>query len=370
MTSQHPQPGESIVVGMSGGVDSSVAALLLKRAGAAVRGLFMRCWEDQSGDCPAGADAVAAAAAADAIGIELDVVDLVGDYRREVFAGFLDELRAGRTPNPDVWCNANIKFASFARIAAARYGATRIATGHYARIDGVRQRLLKAEAEGKDQTYFLYRLDRNQLAQSLFPLGDLPTKAQVRSIAREAGLPTAERRESMGICFIGKRPFREFVSEHIRPQSGAIVDEHGRQIGTHDGVHLYTIGQRGGLGLGGEGPPWYVAGKDCATNTITAVRGRNHRLLYCRRVRLRQTSWVAGRPPPCNWVYTCRFRHRMEPAPCTLEQAGAETATVAFADEQAAVAPGQALVVYDGIDCLGGGTIETTDLAARPAGRG
>ena len=352
------EKGNRIVVGMSGGVDSSVAALLLKRAGHDVRGLFMRCWED-AGDCPAGEDAAAAAAAAAAVGIELDAVDLVADYRREVFAGFLAELRAGRTPNPDVWCNARIKFSAFAQLAGREHGAERIATGHYARIDPAGPRLLRAEDENKDQTYFLYRLRRPELEQALFPLGGM-LKAEVRALARAAGLPTAERRESMGICFIGKRPLRQFLAEHIPERPGAILDERGRRIGEHAGAHLYTIGQRSGLGLGGAGAPWYVAGKDIEANTVTAVRGSRHRLLLCGRVRLIDASWVSGRPPPPNWVYTCRLRHRMEPAPCTLEHAAAGRATVAFAAGQAAVAAGQALVVYDGINCLGGGTIDET----------
>ena len=342
---------------MSGGVDSSVAALLLVRAGHEVRGLFMRCWEDESERCPAGQDAAAAAAAADAIGIELDCVDLAEEYRREVFAGFLDELRAGRTPNPDVWCNARIKFSAFLRVARAGHGAELIATGHYARVDPAGGGLLKSEDEIKDQTYFLYRLQQQQLQQALFPLGGM-LKSQVRAAAAAAGLPTASRPESMGICFIGRRPFREFVAEHIPCRRGGIVDEQGRPIGEHDGSHLYTIGQRTGLGLGGEGPPWYVAGKDIATNTLLAVRGADHRLLYAGRVQIIDACWVAGAPPPTGWVYTCRLRHRMEPAPCTLEEAADGRATVAFAEPQRAVAAGQALVLYDGIRCLGGGTID------------
>ena len=364
---QQARKGTRIVVGMSGGVDSSMAALLLARAGHDVRGLFMRCWEDGSGDCPAGPDAAAAAAAAAAIGIELDVVDLVAEYRQQVFSGFLDELRAGRTPNPDVWCNARIKFSAFLQAARSQYGAERIATGHYARIDRQGPRLLKAEDERKDQTYFLYRLGRQQLEQALFPLGGL-LKSQVRAAAAEAGLPTAARPESMGICFIGKRPFRQFIAEHIPCRAGAILDEGGRRIGEHEGAHLYTVGQRAGLGLGGAGPPWYVAGKDIAANTIVAVRGADHPLLAAGRVHLIDTSWVSGRPPPARWVYTCRLRHRMEPAPCTIEQVAPGRATVAFAAVQTAVAPGQALVLYDGISCLGGGTIDEVFAAGSAGG--
>lgn len=350
-----------VAVGMSGGVDSSVAALLLKRAGHDVTGVFIRSWEDD-GECPAGEDAVAAAAAAEAIGVDLEAADFTAEYRGRVFEGFLDELRAGNTPNPDVWCNSAVKFGAFAERALGPLGADRIATGHYARA-GKGGELLKAEDESKDQTYFLYRLSGDVLSRALFPLGGIP-KREVRAIAREAGLPNSERRESMGICFVGKRRLEDFLAPHIEPRPGRVVDDAGSEVGRHRGLHLHTIGQRKGLGIGGPGEPWYVASKDLDRNEITVVRGREHPLLFSGGARLRDCSWVADRPPKSNWVYTCRLRHRMEPEPCTLASAGGGEAEVAFAAPQWAVAPGQAAVLYDGLRCLGGGTIDESLPAA------
>ncbi len=355
-----------IAVGMSGGVDSSVTALLLKRAGHDVRGLFMRCWEEDDGSCPAGEDATAAAAAAAAIGIDLDVVDLVDEYRSEVFEGFLDELRAGRTPNPDVWCNARIKFDAFRRIALERFGADMVATGHYARIGHPGPRLLKPEDETKDQTYFLYRVHAAALGQALFPLGGM-LKRDVRAAAAAASLPTAHRRESMGICFIGKRPFSVFVERSIPARPGPLLDDRGRQVGEHRGAHLYTIGQRSGLGLGGPGEPWYVAAKDMKANEVTVVRGRSHPLLYADCARLTDATWIGGRPPHESWVLTGRLRHGMEPAPCTVTAAKGASATLAFAEPQLAIAPGQAAVLYDGTECLGGGTVAAAWSGQRAA---
>lgn len=354
------QKDGKIVVGMSGGVDSSLTALLLKQAGYRVHGLFMRCWEDDDGNCPAGADAVAAAATADAIGIELDVVDLVSEYKKRIFSEFIALLRAGYTPNPDVWCNSVIKFSEFRKIAIERYGATVVATGHYARIDRQCQRLLKAEDGIKDQTYFLHRLQSKLFDQIMFPLGELH-KRQVKQQALQAKLPTATRKESMGICFIGKRPFREFIAEYIEPRAGEIVDENGKSVGSHQGAHLYTIGQRSGLGISSPTEPWYVAQKDIEKNTITVVRGREHPLLYSRRLKLAQMSWV-NQPPPPDWVLTCRIRHQMEVEPCTLQDISENEVTVVFARPQWAAALGQAAVLYDGIECLGGGTIMTASI--------
>lgn len=358
--SRSPPPGRRlrIAVGMSGGVDSSLAAHLLKQAGHDVVGVFIRSWEDD-GQCPAGQDAVAAAAAADHIGIGLEAADFVAEYREQVFAGFLAELRAGRTPNPDVWCNAIIKFHAFADLALDTLGVDAIATGHYARIGAAGTTLLKAEDEAKDQTYFLYRLRRERLAQVRFPLGGL-RKPAVRAMARAAGLPTAERRESMGICFVGQRPFREFVADYIAPRPGQLVSPDGAVVGAHEGAHLYTIGQRRGLGLGGAGEPWYVVAKDMAANTVTVVRGRRDPALLARQLELEECHWLTARRPRRNWVYTCRHRHRMEPAPCILTAVGDTGARVEFAAPQWGIAPGQAGVLYDGIACLGGGTIART----------
>ena len=351
--------GKRVAVGMSGGVDSSLAAWLLRQAGYDVIGVFIRCWEDD-GRCPAGADATAAAAAATAIGIELETVDFGAAYQSRVFAGFIAELRAGRTPNPDLWCNAEVKFTLFPRYAREHFGAELIATGHYAQTTPADQRLAKAEDENKDQTYFLYRLSADQLARACFPIGGM-LKSEVRRAARAAHLPTANRPESMGICFVGKRSFRDFVGNFLPPQTGALVDAAGTEVGEHDGAHFYTIGQRAGLGLGGAGAPWYVAAKDMAANSVTVVRGRDHPLLLTRSVRVAQLSWLAGTPPADGWVYSCRLRHRMEPAPCTWQGIDADgTAVISFAQSQWGVAPGQAAVMYDGKFCLGGGTIMAT----------
>ena len=353
--------GLKVAVGMSGGVDSSVAALLLKRAGHDVLGVFIRSWEDD-GECPAGEDAVAAAAAADAVGVDLEFVDFTKEYRDRVFSSFLDELRAGNTPNPDVWCNAVVKFGAFAEHALDTLGVDRFATGHYARIGSGGQALLKSEDEAKDQTYFLYRVTKDTLSKAIFPVGSLP-KREVRDIAGEAGLPNHDRPESMGICFVGKRRLKDFLEPYIPSVPGPIVDDQGAVIGEHAGAHLYTIGQRQGLGLGGPGEPWYVSAKDVSRNEVVAVRGRGHPALLSSGVLLRDCSWVAGSPPKDGWVYTCRLRHGMEPAPCTLKKSGDSRATVGFAAPQWGVAPGQAAVLYDGLLCLGGGAIDRSRLA-------
>lgn len=347
-----------VAVGMSGGVDSSVAALLLKRAGHEVTGVFIRSWEDADGSCPAGADAAAAAAAADAIGIELELVDFTAAYRERVFAAFLAELRRGLTPNPDIWCNAAIKFDAFAEHALGPLGAKRFATGHYARVAEGGAGLLKAEDEDKDQSYFLYRMPPERLGQVLFPLGAL-AKREVRALARDAGLPNAARPESMGICFIGKRRLRDFLSDYVELRPGPILDDAGRELGQHHGALLYTIGQRHGLGLGGAGEPWYVLAKDMAANTVTVTRGREHPGFYARGARLADCHWL-GEAPRTSWVYTCRYRHRQEAVPCTLRRVDGAEAELEFASPQWALAPGQAAVVYDGVHCLGGGAIAAT----------
>ena len=350
----------TVVVGMSGGVDSAAAALLLKREGRDVRGIFMRNWDDGDGFCPAREDLAAAAAAADVIGIDLDVVDLSDAYRERVFADFLEEYRRGRTPNPDVWCNAEIKFSAFLEHAMAE-GAQALATGHYARIrriGGGAPTLVKAEDTIKDQTYFLHRLTRDQLEKCEFPIGGL-IKREVRELAREAGLANWSRRDSTGICFIGERPFAEFMKSHLPPKPGEIVTPEGEVIGEHEGVHLYTVGQRKGLRIGGRGDAWFVAEKDAAGNRLVAVQGKDHRLLLKGAVSIDSTSWISGEPPRANWVYSAKIRHRQEPAACTLTDVGDGTAEIAFAQPVWAAAPGQFAVLYDGQTCLGGGVIRS-----------
>lgn len=358
--------GKKVVVGLSGGVDSAVAALLLRRAGAQVQGVFMKNWEDDdtAAACHDKQDLISAAAAAAALDIPLEVVNFAAEYRQKVFAPFLRELQRGRTPNPDVLCNSEIKFAAFHRYAAG-IGAAAVATGHYARAaqtaDG--WQLRKAEDSAKDQTYFLHRLSAAQLAYSLFPLGG-HHKADVREMARAAGLANWQRKDSTGLCFIGERDFNAFIARYLPDSPGGIEDDSGRALGRHSGLHFYTIGQRHGLGIGGArggSGAWFVAAKEPQSNTLRVVRGERHPLLYKQQVAIENAHWIAGAPPPARWVYAARLRHRQEPASCTLSAVDGHTATIVFAEPQRAVAPGQYAVVYDGDSCLGGGVIAAAE---------
>ena len=352
-----------IVVGLSGGVDSAVAALLAKRAGHDVVGLFMKNWEDDDDDehCSTREDLVDAVSVAEKIGIEIEAVNFAAEYRERVFASFLAEYRAGRTPNPDVLCNAEIKFKAFLDHAVA-LGAERIATGHYARVeerDGAFV-LLKGVDPGKDQSYFLHRLNQAQLARTLFPVGRLH-KSEVRAIARDAGLPNHAKRDSTGICFIGERPFREFLSRYLPREPGAIVTPEGERVGEHVGLMYYTIGQRQGLGIGGRrdarGEPWYVAAKDLASNTLTVVQGHDHALLLKTRLRAADASWVSGHAPRGD-ALAAKTRYRQADSACALDAAGEESFELAFSAPQWAVTPGQSAVLYRGEVCLGGGIID------------
>jgi len=347
-----------VVVGMSGGVDSSVAALLLKREGHDVVGLFMKNWEDDDDDeyCSTRQDLVDAAAAADVIGIELEAVNFAAEYKDRVFADFLREYSAGRTPNPDVLCNAEIKFKAFLD-HALRLGAETIATGHYARLaKNGRYRLLKGTDGTKDQSYFLHRLTQAQLSRVLFPIGGLE-KSEVRRIAREAGLPNHAKKDSTGICFIGERPFREFLRRYLPKVPGPMVDENGRTVGRHIGLAFYTIGQRKGIGLGGPGEPWYVAEKRLASNELVVVRGHDHPLLLKRSLIADETSWIAGEPPAAPSAHSAKTRYRQSDAPCLLDGLVDGVMKVDFPAPQWAVTPGQSVVLYDGEECLGGGVI-------------
>jgi len=348
-----------IVVGMSGGVDSSVAALLLKRAGHDVVGLFMKNWEDDDTDeyCSTRQDLIDAAAAADVIGIELEAVNFAAQYKDRVFSEFLREYSAGRTPNPDVLCNAEIKFKAFLD-HAMRLGAAKIATGHYARVvqTNGKHQLLRGRDTSKDQSYFLHRLTQEQLARALFPVGELE-KSEVRRIAREAGLPNHAKKDSTGICFIGERPFREFLNRYLPKAPGPIVDDTGRTLGEHMGLSFYTIGQRKGIGIGGAGEPWYVAGKDLAANKLFVVQGHDHPLLMKRSLAADDTSWIAGRAPLERSAHTAKTRYRQADAACTLSHVLQSEIKVDFTTPQWAVTPGQSVVLYDGETCLGGGVI-------------
>lgn len=363
----------TVVVGMSGGVDSAVAALLLKRQGWKVVGLFMKNWEDDDDDeyCSSRQDLVDVVSVADVLGIELEVVNFAAEYRERVFSEFLKEYQAGRTPNPDVLCNSEIKFKSFLD-HALKLGADRIATGHYA---GVREvagdlgpefQLLKAEDGTKDQSYFLHRLNQAQLSKTLFPLANL-YKREVRKIAAEAGLPNFARKDSTGICFIGERPFKEFLSRYLPEQRGEIRTLEGdRLVGEHSGVIYHTLGQRKGLGIGGlaggeqtgEHDAWYVAGKDVEKNRLYVVQGHDHPALLKERLAASDLSWVSGRPPHTHWVYCAKTRYRQEDAPCEVEFVDAERVEIAFASPQWAVTPGQSVVLYESRVCLGGGVIQ------------
>ena len=362
-----------VVVGLSGGVDSAVSAHLLKRQGHEVVGLFMKNWDDDDDDeyCSSRQDFLDAASVADVIGIDIEHVNFAADYKDRVFAEFLREYVGGRTPNPDVLCNAEIKFRAFLD-HAIRLGAQSIATGHYARVrrlggrDG-RFELLKGLDPLKDQSYFLHRLDQSQLARTLFPVGELP-KTEVRRIAAEIGLPNAKKKDSTGICFIGERPFREFLNRYLANQPGPIEDDRGRTVGEHVGLSFYTLGQRKGIGVGGvkdkgaargggDHAPWFVARKDLSSNTLFVVQGHDHPWLQSTALTADDASWVAGESPPPG-RYAAKTRYRQDDAACCLAPRAGDTGfRLDFHGAQWAVTPGQSAVVYAGDVCLGGGVI-------------
>ncbi|MEY3201402.1 MAG: tRNA 5-methylaminomethyl-2-thiouridylate-methyltransferase protein [Pseudomonadota bacterium] len=357
----------TVVVGMSGGVDSAVSALLLKQQGYEVVGLFMKNWEDDDDSeyCSTRQDLIDVAAVCDVIGIDLQVVNFAAEYKDRVFAEFLREYQAGRTPNPDVLCNAEIKFKAFLDHAMT-LGADHIATGHYAQVREFQGKfqLLKAEDGTKDQSYFLHRLKQHQLAKTLFPVGHL-LKREVRKIAEEAGLPNFAKKDSTGICFIGERPFREFLSRYLPAQPGEIRTLEGKLVGHHQGLMYHTLGQRKGLGIGGvkgndeagEHDAWYVAAKDMQANVLYVVQGHAHPALLREAVAVMDLSWVAGEAAHTHWVYTAKTRYRQPDAPCEIDSLSDGRMEVKFATPQWAVTPGQSLVVYESRVCLGGGVI-------------
>ncbi len=365
---------QRVVLGMSGGVDSSVAAWLLKQQGYEVIGLFMKNWEDDDDDeyCSTRQDWIDAVSVADVVGVDIEAVNFAAEYKDRVFAEFLREYEAGRTPNPDVLCNAEIKFKAFLD-HAMKLGADKIATGHYARVrerDG-RFELLKAIDASKDQSYFLHRLNQAQLAHTLFPLGELH-KTDIRRIAEELGLPNAAKKDSTGICFIGERPFREFLNRYLSFRPGPMKTADGVVVGEHVGLSFYTLGQRKGIGLGGskshrgndgQHEPWYVARKDVASNTLYVVQGHDHLWLLSASLTAGQVSWTAGKPPG-NGPFHAKTRYRQADVPCTLQTSETGHFSLRFAQPQWAVTPGQSAVLYDGDICLGGGIIEQAGTGA------
>lgn len=348
-----------IAVGISGGVDSAVAALRLQRQGHEVMGLFMKNWEedDTADQCGAEEDLKMARAVCDHLGIALRTVNFSTEYWDRVFSYFLSEYGVGRTPNPDVLCNKEIKFRAFLDHALAS-GANRIATGHYARVDNHegRYRLLKARDANKDQSYFLYLLGQDALMHTLFPVGDL-TKVEVRRMAQEAGLPNYDRQDSTGICFIGERDFKSFLARYLPARPGEMRTLAGERKGQHDGTMYYTIGQRHGLGIGGEGEAWYVVGKDVAHNVLYVEQGEHHPALYSAALITGQLHWIGGEAPSSASHLHAKTRYRQPDQDCTVNRDG-DNMHIAFTTPQRAVTPGQSVVLYDGEECLGGGIIE------------
>lgn len=352
-----------VIVGLSGGVDSSVAALQLIRRGYDVAGLFMKNWEedDDASYCAAKEDLLDAEGVADKLGIPLHTVNFATEYWDRVFTHFLAEYRAGRTPNPDVLCNREIKFRAFLDHALA-LGADYIATGHYADVgrDNGKATLRRARDEAKDQTYFLYMLGQRALTHALFPLAEL-TKPEVRQIAAAAGFANHKKKDSTGICFIGERRFRDFLARYLPAQPGQITTADGQVVGEHRGLMYYTLGQRQGLGIGGRADagssPWFVIGKDLQRNILTVAQGHDHPLLYRSQLTAHDLHWVAETPPVVSQGYQARCRHRQPLQGCTIVIEG-EQMTVDFEAPQRALTPGQSVVLYDGAICLGGGIID------------
>lgn len=376
-TTEAPATGK-VIVGMSGGVDSSVSALILQQQGYEVEGLFMKNWDEDDGTeyCTAKEDLADAEAVCAKLGIKLHTANFAAEYWDNVFEHFLEEYRAGRTPNPDILCNREIKFKVFLEYAEM-LGAEKIATGHYVRQglvgqgDGdVRPRLLKGLDGNKDQSYFLHAVPESAIARTLFPVGELE-KPAVRALAEEHDLITARKKDSTGICFIGERRFRDFLQQYLPAQPGTIETPEGDTIGEHMGLMYYTLGQRQGLGIGGlanySEEPWYVAAKDLERNVLIVVQGKHHPLLYSDTLATEAMDWVAGEPPVHSGRFTAKTRYRQSDCPCTMRTLADGGVEVAFDDPQWAVTPGQSLVLYDGDICLGGGVIRATWNAAEAA---
>lgn len=357
---------QKVIVGISGGVDSSVAALLLKQQGYEVEALFMKNWDEKLADgaCIWESDAEDAMLVCDKLDIPFNTVDLTIDYWQRVFSDFLQEYKNGRTPNPDILCNQEVKFKAFLEFAV-KLGADKIATGHYARINTSDRYhlLLKGTDSNKDQSYFLCRLNQKQLGLALFPIGHL-RKPEVRRLAAEAGLLTHDKKDSTGICFVGERPFRDFLSRYIPVNKGPIKSLDGIIIGEHQGIQFYTLGQRQGLGIGGVrgagDEPWYVVSKDIETNTLVVAQGHDHPMLFSRQLTAFNLHWIRGHPPATPYACRAKTRYRQSDQECVIELTNTDTAAVSFKMPQRAVTPGQYIVFYDGEICLGGGVIDSS----------
>jgi tRNA-specific 2-thiouridylase len=355
-----------IIVGISGGVDSSVAALLLKQQGYNVEALFMKNWDERSpeGHCMWEADVEDAMQVCDRLKIPLNTVDLSYQYWQDVFTGFLDEYRSGRTPNPDILCNQEVKFKAFLD-HALQLGADMIATGHYARttLHNNRISLLKGVDNNKDQSYFLCRLTQQQLDKTLFPIGHLD-KSRVRELATRAKLVTHDKKDSTGICFIGERPFREFLSRYIPVTPGEIRTTEGKLVGEHQGIHFYTLGQRQGLGIGGvrgySDGPWYIVSKDTEHNLLVVTQGHDHPSLLSQSLCMVNMHWIDGSAPAAPFNCHAKTRYRQPDQCCTIQSLEGSRGNVRFSQPQRAVTPGQYIVFYDGEKCLGGGVIDAT----------
>jgi tRNA-specific 2-thiouridylase len=365
--------GKRVILGMSGGVDSSVAAYLLKEQGYDVLGLFMKNWDetDANGDCPASKDYEDVQKVCAQLNIPCYSIEFIEEYRDHVFSEFLKQYEAGFTPNPDVLCNREIKFDLFLK-KAIEFGCDYLATGHYAQVralptpaaNGATQELVRAVDHHKDQTYFLTAVKGEVFNRVLFPIGHLP-KPEVREIAKKMGLATHAKKDSTGICFIGERKFKSFLNQYVHTKPGRVIDIDGNAVGTHDGIAFFTLGQRKGLGLGGEGEPWFVVAKDIARNEVIVARGGEHPALYNRDLIARQLNWFAGKPPITGagqtFACTAKTRYRQLDQACTVTLLGDGSGNeirLDFTDPQRAPTPGQYAVLYLGETCLGGGVIE------------